>query len=196
MKSIIYWHPWIYRAFMRVLLGKHYAERYRIIADLIEDDCSVVDVCCGDCRLHEALRGKRIDYLGVDFNASFVASARRRGLRAEERNLRTDDIPTADYIVMLSSLYQFIPQADVVLSKMVRAAKRGVILHESMKSYSASPSRIFSEIGKALNNPGDGTRALRFTDQAFSDLLKPYAGSMAKDFLSFEGSYRTVLIRK
>ena len=50
VKSIIYWHPWIYRSAMKLVYGKEYSKRYLVIAKEA-GNMDVLDVCCGDCRL-------------------------------------------------------------------------------------------------------------------------------------------------
>ena len=71
MRSPIYWHPTIYTLFMRALCFGYYNERYQEVADLIPSNSSVLDVCCGDCKLFDYIKFKKVTYVGVDFNKVF-----------------------------------------------------------------------------------------------------------------------------
>ena len=99
---------------------KHCGERYETINDLIAENSSVVDVCCGDSYLHSFFEYKNIDYLGLDFNPAFINFSSKRGINARLFNIYKDDIPSADYIVMQTSLYQFIPNHDQILKNFIR----------------------------------------------------------------------------
>ncbi len=78
MRSPIYWHPRLYQGAMRLLYGRHYRARYAEIARRVELGASVVDLCCGDCRLYtQELAGLTGSYQGLDFNAGFVRHARK-----------------------------------------------------------------------------------------------------------------------
>ena len=76
MRSLVYWHPRLYEGAMRLLYGRHYRARYAEIARRVELGASVVDLCCGDCRLYtQELNGLAGSYQGLDFNAQFAANA-------------------------------------------------------------------------------------------------------------------------
>ena len=195
MKGIIYWHPQIYAFFVRLMFKKDYLARYTIIAELIPEGSSVVDVCCGDCKLYEFLKEKNIDYLGLDFNAHFVAAARRRGIRAETFDARNDAIPPSEIIVIQSSLYQFMPSHQEIMKKLFDAAKRYLIISETIKSYGRSPSRVISFLAKRITDPGDGMKPYRFTLEELKKSLAPYRENMAKEYC-WQGREYVVMIGK
>src|SRR6185437_9874195 len=117
---------------MRALYGRRYAARYRAIADLIPAGSSVLDLCCGPGTLHDRyLSRKGVDYTGLDVNARFVARVTRRGGRGLVWDLQEGRaLPPADSVVMLASLYQFLPDPAPVLLRMLRAARERVVVAE------------------------------------------------------------------
>ncbi|OGV94545.1 hypothetical protein A3A66_00795 [Microgenomates group bacterium RIFCSPLOWO2_01_FULL_46_13] len=174
MRSPIYWHPTIYTLFMRALCFGYYNERYQEVADLIPSNSSVLDVCCGDCKLFDYIKFKKVTYVGVDFNKVFVDVAKKRGLHVQQANVLIDNLPQADYIVMISSLYQFIPHHQQMIEKLLSVSKKAVIIRECVKSHSTSPNPLVSTVGKLLNNPGDGMKTKRFNKLTLKKALKPF----------------------
>ena len=71
--SIIYRHRSLYTALMRLLYrGEGFRSRYETIAALIPAGASVVEACCGDCRLaEEYLLPKGVRYIGLDISKPF-----------------------------------------------------------------------------------------------------------------------------
>src|SRR5262249_28202596 len=131
-QSLIYRHPALYVLVMRLLYGRHHAARQRAVADLVPEGSAVVELCCGPGLLYFGhLRGRGVEYLGLDLNERFVAQVRRRGARAEVADLRRDEaLPEADYLVIQAALYHFLPDPDPVLARMLDAARRAVIVAE------------------------------------------------------------------
>jgi trans-aconitate methyltransferase len=174
MKSITYWHPKIYSLLMRISYGKGYIGRYTAIRDLIPNSSSVIDVCCGDCKIYSYLLNKDINYTGVDFNPYFVKEARRKGINARLFDINKEEIPRADYILMQASLYQFFPYQHEILEKLFKAASKSLILSEPIKNKTHSTSKIISFLGVALNNPGDGIKGFRFNLLSLKEVLAPF----------------------
>src|SRR6266498_4367744 len=100
--SIIYKNASIYEFVMLLLYGRHYASRYRAIAELIPANSKVLDLCCGPALLyHRYLQPKTVQYTGLDINANFIARLIRRGGSGEVWDLRSERaLPTADYVIM------------------------------------------------------------------------------------------------
>ncbi len=181
MKSINYWTPTLYRFFLRWCYGHSYTERYQLIKDLIEPGASVTDVCCGDCALYDFLAVKKVRYCGVDFNERFVTAAHRRGITAWQKNLLTDSIPEADYIVIQGSLYQFYPQHPEVLNKLYAAAQRFFIVSEPVNNFGGGRNMFWDTVGAFFNNPGDGVKKFRFNRASFRDALAPFMKYAVKE---------------
>lgn len=139
MISPIYWHPYLYEAALRLLYRSYYRERIQAVAERIPEGSSVADVCAGDCSLYRyGLRDKQIPYAAYDLNPVFVRWARGRGLAMEKLDLWSQEIPPADCVVMMGSLYQFIPAHAGILDKLIRAARRRVIVNEPVMNLAQS----------------------------------------------------------
>ena len=67
MKSIIYRNPLIYKIVIKLIYGKGYTKRYKLIAEEV-GDANVLDLCCGDCELAKYVK----NYRGADFNLVFI----------------------------------------------------------------------------------------------------------------------------
>lgn len=181
---------------MKLMLRGKYRQRYLDLAILIEDGSSVSDVCCGDCEFAKYLEKKNVKYTGLDYNQTFVDNARSRGLQADVCDPARDPIAPADYVVMQSSLYQFMPGHVSVLQSMLNAAKKYVIISECLKSYSQSSNPLLSALGRRLNNPGDGFKTLRFDFDSFQEMLKPHKAKIKKEYWASNGVDYIVLIEK
>src|SRR5947209_7260452 len=124
VSSLVYRSPWIYEAVMRLLYGRHFHARYAVLAGLVLDGASVVELCCGPGLLYlDHLRARGIDYLGLDVNPRFVAALRAAGARAECRDVADGrPLPEGDILIMQASLYQFLPDPNPVVEAMLDAA--------------------------------------------------------------------------
>lgn len=196
MRSITYWHPCVYSLFMRLQYKLHYAERYKVIRDLIDDNSCVVDVCCGDCKMYDFLRDKEVEYTGLDFNQFFIKYARKKGIKAKIFNVYKDVVPGADYIILQASLYQFFPWHGQILNKLFGAARKYLIISEPVKTFGGSDSKFISFIGKVLNNPGNGIKTYRFSIDTLKNTLRPFERNITKELLISNNREYVVLIKK
>ena len=175
MRSPVYWHPYLYYGAMRLLYGRHYRARYAELARRIDMGASVVDLCCGDCRLYtQELARRGGSYLGLDFNAGFVRHARARGVPAELWDFRRDPIPAADVIVLQGSLYQFMPDHVEVIDRMLKAARQAVIITEPIMNLSTSPNPFVAWMARRAADPGSHPTPARFTETELRDLFKRF----------------------
>ena len=186
--SLIYKSESIYELAMLLLYGRHYPARYRAIADLIPAGSSVVDLCCGPALLyHRYLSSKSVQYTGLDINAKFISRLIRRGGEGRVWDLRSEDpLPAADYVVMQASLYHFLPDASPVVARMMKAARKQVIIAEPVRNLTDSDSRVLSSLGRLFTNPGTGEQQLRFTEPSLSKFFSSY-GSRVVDSFSIAG---------
>ena len=196
MRSILYWHPIIYNLLVKLMYKKHYNDRYREINRLIEADSSVVDVCCGDSYLYSFLKNKNINYLGLDFNPTFINVSVKKGINVRLFNIFKDEIPKADYVVIQTSLYQFIPNHDRILKKLLLATGKYLIITETVKSFGASNNKFISTIGKFLNNPGDGVKPERFSKSSFETAIEPFRKKIIDKYFICDGMDLLVIIEK
>src|SRR5262249_40047967 len=138
-RSPIYWTCTGYVLVMSLLFGRGWSAPFADVARRIPPGASVVDVCCGTARLYrDALAGRSDDYLGLDFNGHFVMGVRKRGVPARLFDLRTEEIPRADYVVMCSSFYHVRRDADAILGKMRAAAREAGIISEPVEKLSTA----------------------------------------------------------
>lgn len=160
---------------MRLVYGRRFTDRYRAVASSIPAGCDVVDICCGDAYLYRHFLSKnRVTYQGLDINATFVRWLLRRGVSAHQFDARRDPIPEADVVLMMSALYQFIPDEEKFLSKMVAAARRFVILAEPVQNLSTSSHPVLAWLGRYFTDPGTGETPNRFDPDRLKKLVEPY----------------------
>ncbi len=173
MISPIYWHPYVYELAMRLLYRARYRERIQAVAALIPEGARVADVCAGDCSLYRyGLRDKSVTYTAYDRNPVFVRWARRRGMDMERLDLWDQEIPAADCVVMMGSLYQFIPRHTGILDKLIRAARRRVIVNEPVMNLAQSPHAWIRRAAWLLSDAGRESSRHRFTEGELRSLLE------------------------
>ncbi|MGC9328853.1 MAG: hypothetical protein ACP5I1_14555 [Candidatus Hinthialibacter sp.] len=175
MTSPIYYHPRIYEVVMRVLYRERYLERIQSVGGLIEEGVSVADVCAGDCSLYRyGLENKRVEYRAYDLNPRFVAWAKKRGIFIQQVDYRQEDIPPADVVVMMSSLYQFIPHERIILGKLTQSAKRRVILTEPVQNVAQSANPLIRRFAQWAARVEDHPCAQRFDEKTLRALLEDF----------------------
>ncbi|MFF3224151.1 class I SAM-dependent methyltransferase [Nocardia suismassiliense] len=183
--SLIYRNATVYELLIRALYGRHYTARYRAIEALVPDGASVVDLCCGPATLYTRyLRDKSVDYTGLDRNDKFVAQLTESGGRGMVWNLNSDTpLPEADYLVMQASLYHFLPEPAPVLDRMLKAARKQVIIAEPVRNIASSDNRVLAAIGQRFTNAGDGAQAHRFTEETLDELFRGYESRVVRQSL-------------
>ncbi len=150
MSTIFYKSPSVYKLLIRVLYRSSYDERYTSVVDLIPENSIVIDVCCGDCQLYKVISktNKKIDYLGLDSSLDFIKYANKKNIPAKLFNLDSDVLPTADVVVMMGSLYQFIPKERQLIEKLLKSAEKLLIISEPHKNVAQSSSLIIQKLAQ------------------------------------------------
>jgi ubiquinone/menaquinone biosynthesis C-methylase UbiE len=99
---------------MRGLYYPYYQTRLADVAAQIEPGTRVVDLCAGDCAIYRyQLFKKNVDYLACDNSPAFLRLARERGIAHYRLDVAEEtQYPSADIVLMMASLYQFIPQHE------------------------------------------------------------------------------------
>jgi SAM-dependent methyltransferase len=180
---------------MATLYGRHYTERYQILASLVDPTSSVLDICCGPGILYgRYLRAKNISYTGLDLNPVFIKQVIDYGATGKVQDVRTiDAFPEADFVIMQASLYHFLPDAVPILKRMLIAAKRALIVAESFQlsdpkplhrnsiSFQSSQVLLNSELGEMCIH-GYGRRLGEFP---FAPVFRQAAKDEATNNLSF-----------
>jgi SAM-dependent methyltransferase len=193
--SLIYKTGPGYELAMRFLYGRYYHSRYKTIADIIEQESSVLDLCCGPGTLFTRyLTQKRVQYAGLDLNPTFVKHLRSLGINAEVRDLRSDDpLPTADYVIMQASLYHFLPDPAPVLNRMLAAARLSAIIAEPVRNLALSDNRLIRLAGRFLTDPGSGEQASRFSESTLDAFFEAY-GSRTSRILWIPGHREKIYV--
>lgn len=175
--SFVYRNPAVYGALMHVLYGRHYATRLRAVAAEVPSGSSVLDLCCGPATLYARhLRGRGVDYRGLDLNPVFVADVVRHGGGAQVWDLRANTpLPSADIVMMHASLYHFLPDAAAVIDRMLQAAGEKIVIAEPVRNLTTSSNRILAAIGARYTDAGGGAQAHRFTEDSLDDLFLAYS---------------------
>ena len=169
MTSPVYRDPRIYRGVLRLLYGGALADRERIVASWVPAGTSVLDVCCGDGSIARCLSGR--SYTGVDASETFVRALERAGLRAIRLDAARDPLPRADVVLLLGSLYQFLPEADRVVERLRDAARAHVVVAEPWRNLAQSRWRPVRAIAKRLTNPGVESSTSRFDEASLRALF-------------------------
>lgn len=182
MISPVYWHPVIYQLFLRIIFGRQFKIRYQEVASFIPNGSCVVDICCGDCTIYRYfLRKKNVQYLGLDINLFFVRWLKKKRIPIRLFDVYKDEIPPAEYIIMLGSLYQFIPHHKEIMDKMLKAATKKVIITERIQgAFSSSTNSLISYIAKRLANPGTGHAMYRFNEKKLIRFLMSYGTKLER----------------
>src|SRR5262249_4897804 len=156
------------------LEGAGGVERRRRIVATIPPGAEVVDLCCGDAALARPLLRRGCRYTGLDVNPVFVRSARRRGIQARYWEAESMEIPAADVICLLSSLYQFIPRERELFDRMVEKARTLVVVSEPIRNWSSSNSRLLRRLSRALTRVDGRTFEARNDERSLRALVDGY----------------------
>ena len=180
---------------MLVLYGRHYLSRYRIIADMIPDRASVLDVCCGPGVLYTRyLAARGVEYAGLDVNEGFIRKLRSKGVAAKVWDVRDDAaLPSAEYVLMQASLYHFLPDARPVVDRLVDAARKQVIIAEPITNLATSQFRLIARLGRRLTDSGHGEESRRFTEASLDEFFMHY-GARVKDSFLIPGGREKVYV--
>lgn len=172
MKSPLYWHPLIYKFSMQFLYGEDFLKKYRMVAEEA-GKFSVLDVCCGDCFLANYIEHHK--YRGIDVNTSFINYGRKKGLNVTFADVAMDGWPSAECIVILGSMYQFIPLHEEILNKAFKFAKRRIIVSEPISNLAHSRNRFVAWLARHCTSPGVKSSRERFTRSSLISLFEKYS---------------------
>jgi SAM-dependent methyltransferase len=170
---------------MRLLYGRYYAQRYIAIEKLIPAGSSVLDLCCGPGVLYTRyLRTKSVSYVGLDINERFIQRLRSQGGTGMVMDLRDNNpLPQADYVIMQASLYHFMSDVSRVVERMLKSAKRQVIIAEPVRNLTSSQNPLLALAGRFFTNPGSGDQPHRFTESDLDQLVYGLGVDVVQSFL-------------
>jgi len=104
---------------------------YKIIADMITENCRVLDVGCDDGSFMEFIKkNKNIDIRGIEISKDKVQTCISKGLTVIEGNAEFDlkQFPndSFDYVVLGQTLQAFI-NPEIVIKELLRVGKKAVV---------------------------------------------------------------------
>lgn len=178
--GLIYRNGSAYELAMRVIYGRHYSERMRLVAAEVPSGSSVLELCCGPGTLYRRyLRSRTSAYVGLDINEEFVRELRAEGVDARQVDLKTlsDPLPRADVVLMQDSLYNFLPAAEEIVDRMLAAALHRTIICETIHR------RFESDHG------------LRFTEQTLDAVMSRCSHQVVRSFLIAGGRDKVYVLR-
>jgi Methionine biosynthesis protein MetW len=175
MKSFVYWHPYFYRSAMKMLYGRYFEARYRAIADIIPERATVIELCAGDGYLYQNyLKHKVVTYSGLEINPIFVKAAQRKNIPISIHDIVNDSIPSADYVIIQASLYQFIPNENQLIRKLLEATTIALIVAEPVINLAASSNPILRTLAKYSANPGKDHALNRFNKDTLFNCFRNF----------------------
>ncbi|MEW5849762.1 MAG: class I SAM-dependent methyltransferase [Myxococcota bacterium] len=175
MRGPVYWHPALYKLAMRRLYGKSgFEERYRVVAAHVPPGSDVIDLCAGDGRLRRYLP-PGTPYLAVDTNEVFLRKLWRQGVATLHADLRRQ-LPCGGTVVMMASLYHFMPEHVEMVRRALQAATRRLILTEPVENVTASRVGPLARLSAWISDPGDGSSRGRLNGDDLSALLAAVPG--------------------
>ena len=104
---------------------------FKVIADLIEKDKKVLDVCCADGILMKFLKyNKNANIRGLEISKKKVQECIAKGLTVIEGNAEKDlkQFPdkSFDYVILSQTLQAFL-NPELVLNELLRVGKKAII---------------------------------------------------------------------
>lgn len=175
MTSVIYRHPRLYRRVLALLYGRALRDREAAVARLVPPGVRVVDVACGDGGVRHALPGRA--YVGVDVSPVFVQALVARGVEAHRLDVAREDPPVGDVVLMLGALYQFLPDADPVVDRLQRAARRHVVVAEPHRNLAQARNPVVRAIARRATDPGVASSTLRFDEASLRALFRRHGAT-------------------
>lgn len=178
--------------------GRNYWDRIEKVVSLVDSNSSVVDICCGPSVLYKPLSKKNVSYFGLDLNEHFVNRARKQGINSMTFNLLSEQIPSNqfDYVILQSSLYQFIPNHLEVIHRMLQATKKYVVISEPIINLVDNVPGWISAIVKKLKDPGNGPPQHSFTDKTLTEALACFSENVLQTLYIQGGMEKIYLLRK
>lgn len=176
MKSPLYWSPFIYKSALKLAHGKHFSERYELIAGFVPDSESVLDIGCGIGLLAENVKGR---YLGLELNDTFVNHARKKGLEVLKQNVfEFDRFGEFDNCVIMDFLHHVCPKHKQVMERVINSGTKRVIVCEPY-----SPEHgIVDRLSSVLDNDGFNVPQDWLKKQELLDFFNSFDPKELKEF--------------
>jgi methionine biosynthesis protein MetW len=121
---------------------------YRVIADWVRPEASVLDLGCGDCELLSILvKGKRVRANGIEIDEQEVIKCVEKGLSVFhediEEGLSGYPDEAFDYVIM-NGILQQVKKPDTVFRDALRVGKRLIVGFPNFSQYNTRVQILFS----------------------------------------------------
>jgi SAM-dependent methyltransferase len=143
-----------------MLHGVNLKERYVIVSKEIGYGKLVFELGCGTGILTDYL-DKSCDYIGWDLNQRFIKYVRRRGYKAEVRDIfNFADYPDSDICVLIDVLHHIIPKQEVLIKNILDATKKLIVV-EPYKAFNVPLPDSFRKRYDSVFGDNDGINSYR-----------------------------------
>ncbi len=177
MGALIYRSPFLYNLVMRLLHAGHFNSRYEVIAEEVPQGASVVELCAGDAFLYRHfLRQKSVTYIGLDNSPSFVEAGRKQGIDMRPFDVHRDPIPAADVILIQASIHIFHTEAELIIRRMIDAARVKALVTDPIRNLSSSPNPVIATAARLLTKPFGARRdhSFRYNQETLAALFAKF----------------------
>jgi len=179
MTGIIYRNPFLYRGVMKLLMGKTYKQKYKLLESYInkKDFLSVLDIGCGDCQLHEYIKHKH-KYIGCDINQNFIDSANHRGITVFKGDiLNFPDGVKFDCVIFSELLHYFYPNQEQIIKRLLEITNKVLIIIEPNEHLAQHKNKYIRTVAQMINNPGTGRPTKFYSTQELFKLYNKYGAT-------------------
>jgi hypothetical protein len=191
--GLIYATPGLYDLAMRTIYRDRHDERFRTVADEVEEGDEVVDLCAGTAFLYDALAGKSVHYRAFDINPRFVRALRLQGVSAECLDVEKMHIPAADIVTMSSALYHFYPRCTELLQKMRLSARKKVVLVEPINNNANSNLPLWGAFARWVSRVDGREVPFHFDRESLERLCDELSGPQRRELVCGDRDMRVVL---
>lgn len=181
--GFIYSHPLIYNLLIWTLYRGRPRERFRCVAQKIEEGQTVLDLCAGTDMLFRLLHKRVKSYTAVDINPGFTRALTKKGITTITADITAVTLPVADVVTMNSSLYHFRQELTLVITKMLNAARDKVIILEPVRNISSSENRILRFIARRSTKAEGVVPKHHFSPETFIQTMKKIPGLQSLEML-------------
>jgi len=116
-----------------------------------------------------------VRYTGLDINRHFTEKLSASGATGIMCDLNEGrPLPRAEYVVIQSSLYHFLPDPSIVIDRMIAASEKQVLIAEPIRNLADSRIFLLAFLARKLTNPGTGDQPNRFIEATLDALMEPY----------------------
>lgn len=194
MKSPAYWNSVLYGFFVRYVWRKkeNQAKNWAIVSQWVPHGVEVVEVAAGCGEFYEAaLRGKISSYVALDVNPAFVQAMTQKGIQAMRRDVLIAPVPAGDTVIMMSAFYHFKEHGNQVLTKLLKSARRNVVLVEPVNN-PLNMHRLRDRLRAVLVSMGEGPIYERYMSDELLSLCERHS-TVLHHQLMYDNDYLVVL---